>query len=45
MQIKNNYDVPLAGRKQLQGGTGIFNGDVGIIHRHHPGGDGDHQSI
>ena len=29
MQIKNNYDVLWRAENSLQGGTGVFNGDIG----------------
>ena len=39
MQIKNNYDVLWRSETGLKGGTGIFNGDVGIITHITPEGD------
>ena len=39
MQIKNNYDVLWRAENSLQGGTGVFNGDIGLITDITPEGD------
>ena len=39
MQIKNNYNVLWRSRDRQKGGTGVFNGDVGVIEHIAPGGE------